>query len=267
MSKKNEITPLSLKVNTLQRTFMWYFMSGLLDLVHVVEYPKSGGTWVSQMISEYLNLPFPRNETPRFEKCVMHGHYLHSNRFENVICVLRDGRDIMVSAYYHKLFYRNDGKNWIVDKHRKDMPFHDYDNIKKNLPLFIEFMFEEESKGLKHFSWSEFVNSWYNKETLIIKYENLLIDPLSEMNLALVNISDKEINKNKLKEVIDKFSFENQSKRKPGEEDTSSFLRKGISGDWKNKFNKKAKMTFQHFAGEELVISGYEKSKNFEHWN
>jgi len=35
-------------------------------------------------------------------------------------------------------------------------------------------------------------------------------------------------------------------------------LRKGISGDWKNKFSREAKQIFNEYAGKELIQLGYE---------
>ncbi len=60
---------------------------------------------------------------------------------------------------------------------------------------------------------------------------------------------------------MDKYSFSKQSKRKQGVEDPKSFLRKGIAGDWKNKFTKKSAKIFDYYAGDILISLGYEKDK------
>jgi hypothetical protein len=49
-----------------------------------------------------------------------------------------------------------------------------------------------------------------------------------------------------------------QSGRKPGEVKINSFLRKGVVGDWQNHFSQEACEIFNHFAGNELIILGYE---------
>ena len=46
-------------------------------------------------------------------------------------------------------------------------------------------------------------------------------------------------------------------------ENISSFLRKGVAGDWKNKFNKEAAMIFDHYAGDMLIKLGYETDHNW----
>jgi hypothetical protein len=67
----------------------------------------------------------------------------------------------------------------------------------------------------------------------------------------------------RLKEVSEKYSFKNQARRDPGEEKKSSFLRKGIAGDWRNYFNKETRAVFQEYAGKELIRLGYEKDDSW----
>jgi len=57
--------------------------------------------------------------------------------------------------------------------------------------------------------------------------------------------------------------FEKQSGRKPREESTSRFMRKGIVRDWENHFSKQAAIIFNHYAGKELIRLGYEKDDNW----
>ena len=51
-------------------------------------------------------------------------------------------------------------------------------------------------------------------------------------------------------------SFEAKSGRKPGQEDQNSFVRKGISGDWRNKFTPEHKARFKEIAGDLLIRVG-----------
>jgi DNA gyrase/topoisomerase IV subunit B len=81
---------------------------------------------------------------------------------------------------------------------------------------------------------------------------------LLDQQFSCLNVSKGIIQK-----VVSKYSFENQTKRKPGEENTNSFLRKGVSGDWKNYFNEEAKDIFKRHAGDLLIKLGYEKDLNW----
>jgi hypothetical protein len=58
---------------------------------------------------------------------------------------------------------------------------------------------------------------------------------------------------------IESASFEKLSRgRKRGEEDPSSFFRKGVAGDWKNVFTERDRKVFSEEAGELLVRLGYQ---------
>lgn len=112
-----------IKFEALFRRIMNYGFSGVLPLYIVTEYPKSGGSWFSQMLSDCLKVPFPRNEFPKLKSSVMQGHYKYSPRFKNVFCILRDGRDIMVSFYYHSLFENERYNSQLVEYTRKKSTF------------------------------------------------------------------------------------------------------------------------------------------------
>lgn len=85
------------KTNALTRALMPYALSSPLSLYVVNEYPKSGGTWVGQMLGRALNVPFPRNRFPVPRSSIMHSHYLDPRGLRNVVLAWRDGRDVMVS--------------------------------------------------------------------------------------------------------------------------------------------------------------------------
>jgi hypothetical protein len=144
----------------------------------------------------------------------------------------------------------------LVEITRRDLNFDDYTDIKKNMPRFIEYKFN--NKKYPRFTWSEFVNSWLNKNAPIITYEDLLIDPIKVLSEAIHKVCNVQPDEDRLKKISEKYSFKNQAGRNPGDEDMFSFLRKGISGDWKNVFSKEASRVFNKFAGNELIKLGYE---------
>ncbi|MCA1847755.1 MAG: sulfotransferase domain-containing protein [Actinobacteria bacterium] len=61
--------------------------------------------------------------------------------------------------------------------------------------------------------------------------------------------------------IVEEFSFERQAGRRPGEEDRGSFLRKGVVGDWRNYFSPEAREMFDRYAGDELILLGYERDR------
>ena len=100
----------------------------------IVEYPKSGGTWLGQLMSGYLELPFPRNKFPTLLRSIYHSHYqpkylIPKNR--KILWLVRDGRDISVSFYYHQTLWSNKNKldPKTVSYTRKKLAFKDYMDI------------------------------------------------------------------------------------------------------------------------------------------
>lgn len=246
-----------LMLNTMSRGMLVYAASSWLPIYIVTEYPKSGGTWVSQMLAEYFDIPFPRNRLPKLRSAIMHGHYLYFPTMRRVFVVMRDGRDVMLSLYYHCLVLRDDQFNAPIVAHtQKALPFADYDDVRANLPQFIDYLFT--SKRHPRFTWPEFVNSWSGKNAPFLYYEKLLHDPVRELGGAIAQVANVHPDEQKLEKIIDKYSFKNQTSRNPGEEDKQSFLRKGIAGDWKNHFSPEARKVFHAYAGQELIKLGYE---------
>src|SRR6266496_6715756 len=258
---KDNRSYISKKYAALKRYYMWYCVSKKLDLILVSEFPKSGGTWYCQMLSDYLQLPYPRNRTPRLEKSVLHGHPLYSPHFNKIVCVIRDGRDVLVSCYHHMYFGNSIMQSSTVQHYRVRAPFKNFENIKENMPAHIEYMFTKFTLGIEKINWSSFVQSYINKKNVVfVKYENLLSNAEKEMTGSIITLLDDShiIDSQRLQKVIQNNSFENLSKRKKGEENKTEFLRKGIAGDWKIYFSKEACQLFDYFGGNELMNLGYE---------
>ena len=64
------------KSEQLWRLLYLHGLTKLFSTVLVCEYPKSGGTWLGQLISTYLQISFPRNRHPMPGNNLFHGHYL-----------------------------------------------------------------------------------------------------------------------------------------------------------------------------------------------
>lgn len=218
------------------------------------------------MLSTYLAVPFPRNESVSLLKrqtCILHGHHKYCDRFKNALYVFRDGRDVMVSAYYYFLVPNERNAEWAIEHKRalkKKLAIEDVSDVQGNLPKLIRHLFTTYSRGMFRFSWSEFVDSVVGRDAHIIKYEDLLDDRANTLAGGLRTITGEEPDMEKVRKVCDEFSFENQAGRKPGVENTSSFLRKGVAGDWKNKFTRAAAEVFHSYAGKQLIAAGYEKN-------
>ena len=239
---------------------MVHLLSGPLPLYVVNEFPKSGGTWLGQMLARALGIPFPRNRYPVLRPSIMHGHYLHPAGMRNVVVAWRDGRDVMVS-WYHQCLFSHERKNDLqVERARRDLPFADYDDVRGNLPAFIEWSFTR--PRAPRFSWSEFVRRWHPRRDVVhVRYERLREDTPGELARVVAALTGERLDPARAAAIADEFSFERQTGRRAGEEDKRSFLRKGVVGDWRNYFTPEAREVFDAFAGTELVLLGYERDR------
>jgi hypothetical protein len=211
------------------------------------------------MLAEALNVPFPRNTTrPRFESSVLSGHHLYSPHFRNVTAVIRDGRDVMVSAYYYLLFKNEVNRQFGVDHHRRQLRFADFDDLPANLPRFIEYMFESFARQRFHFSWSEFIDSWLPRGVPIVRYEQLLLRPAEILQERVAALTGRSLHELAAQAIVEKYSFRKLSGRQPGDAINTSFVRKGVAGDWKNHFSFEARQVFDSYAGAQLITAGYE---------
>lgn len=266
------------KLSNGSRQFLVYNFAGLLNLNLVIEYPKSGGTWLGQLVSSCLGIPFPRNRMPLLKRSLLHGHFLpigNIGKAENIFFMVRDGRDVMVSMYYHFLIWNEKNKLHPKDilYYRKKLGFKDYDDIKENLTDFIDFVFTDKPSKLIKFrhegTWRDFNEKWLNfiedssGNIVVTSYESLLMNPETELKSILFKIGIEQPDQERIKKIVEEFSFANQAGRNQGVEDAKNFLRKGITGDWKNKFTKKSASVFDHYAGDMLIRLGYEKNSSW----
>ena len=228
----------------------------------LTEHPKSGGTWVGQMIAEYLGIPNPSNRLPPRRRCIVHGHYLYVANANDTIVMWRDGRDVMVSHYYYHLLIRSTVMPGWANAQRKRLDIEDAHDVQRYLPRFIDYCFTDGPPW--NMSWASFVETWKNRTGYVeTSYEAMKENPKQEMKKILLYLSVHRIDDTKLDSCISKFSFENVTGRKPGEENAYCFVRKGIVGDWKNKFTREAREVFDHYAGQTLIDLGYETDRSW----
>lgn len=228
----------------------------------VNEYPKSGGSWLTQMLGAALELPNPRRRLPMLRSSMMHGHYLRPNNIRDVVMVWRDGRDVAVS-FYHHLVGDNDFASKIARDHsRREMGIIDPGDVAGNMPRFVELLCE----GRLHpgFGWQDFYAQWHGHPRVKAetRYEAMLADPggeLFRLSQALgANRTEAECDT-----IAERFTFKAQAKRDAGTEDKTSFLRKGIAGDWRNHFSAEARQVFDHYCGDALIGLGYEPDRTW----
>lgn len=93
---------------------------------------------------------------------------------------------------------------------------------------------------------------------LELHYESLLEDTVSGL-VELFGFIGADGDGETLQRIADENSFERWSGRRPGEEQSGSFFRKGVAGDWRGVFNERDREAFERHAGDLLAELGYER--------
>ncbi|MDG5466839.1 sulfotransferase domain-containing protein [Deltaproteobacteria bacterium IMCC39524] len=239
---------------------------------YVCEYPKSGGTWLGQILSDYLRLPFIGHATifPIGMSSVIHNHWGFNRKLKRCFYLYRDGRDVMVSLYFHRMraikTEYDKPFNRAMEKRYKQLygVGFDPDDIVSNLPIFIQSEFQY--PRMARLNWRDHVNAWRagdGDKVVLLSYEEMHNDPASTLLRCLASFSENQVDQSALDEAITRNSFQAKTKRARGEEDRNSFVRKGIVGDWKNHFNRESAEVFDELAGPLLLDLGYEKNRSW----
>ena len=158
------------------------------------------------------------------------------------IHIIRDGRDCAVSGWFH------------ICRDTPDLAKITYHTFYDYVKVFVN-------------TWSELVRlglsfeSKNPKRCLTLKYEDLHKDIDSNL-IKLLEFLNMKVTPDIIQKCTESGAFKRLSKgRERGEEDRTSFYRKGIVGDWINYFDKKSLIFFENSAGNLLNSLGYEINK------
>ena len=119
------------------------------------------------------------------------------------IYVVRDPRNLINSFTNHYSIDKNTAKNFITSRQSVTGAL---ENMKRDNSIFTILG-----------SWNDHLKSWTSmNQNLLIKYEDLIINPLNEINKIikfLENLIDFSYNEKKINNIINSTSFENIMKK------------------------------------------------------
>jgi hypothetical protein len=233
-------------------------------------YPKSGTSWLCNLMGTALGLPFAKDsQLPVMMPAVLHGHWRYDRRLPPSLYIRRDGRDVVVSMYHFWVRGTRMTKN---PKFRRTLtnfflelygPGFDPADVHGNLPRFIEYQMTA-APTTHGMTWQEHIADWWDCPRVgHLTYEELLTDTAGTLWRALAQASGSEPDREMTELAALRHDFARSSGRKRGEQHLGSFLRKGVAGDWRNQFTREAGEVFDSFAGDALVEFGYEQDR---HW-
>lgn len=232
--------------------------------------PKSGSTWLARMLA---SIPGYREWVPTYITETNHAlrpeslrrpplgytvtklhcrpnpeHLALLNGLQRpYVILIRDLRDAVVSAY----FYLHG-----VYRHESAAPYRTL-GVEEGIARWMD------EKLADRIAW---IDGWMNghdpKWGLIVRYENLLRDPLGGFD-GICDHYEVDLTASQRRNIVQRHSFKRATGRTPGTQDAASFNRKGIAGDWANHFTPALKDQFKAITGDALVRFGYEKN---DHW-
>ncbi|MEO1670470.1 MAG: sulfotransferase domain-containing protein [Cyanobacteria bacterium J06631_2] len=248
--------------------------------MYVVGYPKSGNTWLCFLLAYCLNAEYddvdapgvhPKNEYqrryvkggldhPSYQDQV--GQILKTHcqggelapSSEPLAYLIRDGRDVMVSYYFFHRAYFNPrnfsfAKRYLVKTRNLVRQSFKATDSEADFSLFLRQHTDE---------WVSHVTTWLKRHpTAIIRYENLKAIPNQTLQDVFAELG-VEVAPATVQQALEIFDFKQLAKRKEGEEDRSSFFRKGIVGDWQNHFSPADLEFFESKAASVMQQVGYE---------
>ena len=236
---------LKVKISAARHQLFVRGLAGIAPYYVVNEFPKSGGTWLAQMLADALDLPFRRHTPIQYEPSVTHGHFLRPHGLRNVVIMWRDPRDILVSFYYHCFFVNEHNNALLVHLMKRRCPFRDYSDIRSNLPTFIKFV--TKTPITPSFSWRDFATSWADREDVVhTSYESLRADTPSEISRIVSDLTGKTLTNSEAAQVTDRHSFVRAKGRASLSTDVEmSFVREGSVGGWERHFSSQAMDVFE----------------------
>ncbi|PIE34919.1 hypothetical protein CSA56_06270 [candidate division KSB3 bacterium] len=232
----------------------------------VVGYPKSGNTWLTRLVAELIECPvqgfFDEPENPEMaiegqerisDYVVFKGHqpfhFIQGRiKHRNIIYVVRDVRDVAVSGAYYFNFPSTSEKTRdffhfslikrFVDKRKK--------MLEKQAKIWG--MIQVLDKGSNTMTrwcrvpWDIHVNEYVDQNILIVRYEDLLANPVIQCKRILAHLNLERTDK-KINEAIHMQSFTIAKNRflAQGDHKRAYFLRQGKSGGWEKHLTRKQK--------------------------
>jgi hypothetical protein len=204
------------------------------------------------------------DKSPQHTECLDEMHEVYPDA--RVIHIVRDGRDVAVSAMHHWWRLAKDREEGIFELTPEELEIRDeylQDRgafLASGRSMFIEVRLAQLARR-----WSYRIGKAHHEGTTLygdryleIRYEDLLRDTPNTLRRVFEFLHARRGDA-VIERCIRASKFERASNRRQGEEDPNSFFRKGVAGDWRDVFTERDREIYGNLAGERLIEMGYEK--------
>lgn len=231
----------------------------------IVGYPKSGTTWLTRLVAELTQSPAVgywlndnySNVTEGLDRvsssqCFQSHHIyqeLSCSPNDKIIYLIRDPRAVVVSAVHHFTFgirAIKENIHWLPYSNKI------YFYLLKLINLFLskEYKFQRVSSAILQgdkyiskwceYSWSTHVQSYSKQNVLVLKYEDLISNPVEECQ-KIGYYLNANLNDERIKTAIEKQSFKKRKADfdRKGMKNQSKHLREGKANAWRKELPEK----------------------------
>ena len=203
-----------------------------------------------------------RDKSPQHTECLDEIHELYPDA--RIIHIVRDGRDVAVSAMHHWWRLAADQPDGVFELTPEELRIRDAYHADREAFLSSgRSIFTEERLSQLARRWNHRVGKahrdgtrHYGERYMEIRYEDLLADGPETLR-RIFRLLGARTDERAVEICTKAGSFERVSSRRPGEEDPRSFFRKGVAGDWKGVFTDRDRELYGELAGEQLDRLGY----------
>jgi len=244
-------------------------------VVFIAGLPKSGTTWLKRMVAGYPGfheVMIPDVASYELAAGGSHDYELPDDvffRLQDALVVMK--MHVHGSPHNAGLLARHEVPYVVLYRDLRDVAISYYFYVTQTPwhPDFPLYRGLELADGLRMFAdrtlsaYVRWIESWRSNAdprlSLMLRYEDLLADTCASF-----------------RRVADHFGFDSSAAatdpiietnsfaaltggRRPGEEDPRSFLRKGVSGEWRRRFPDDVREHYESIIGDYMVHLGYEE--------
>jgi Sulfotransferase domain len=241
--------------------------------IFIVSYPKSGNTWTRFLLGNLINTNEPvtfanvENLLPslyvhsdrklRTLPRILKSHDCFDPRYQTVIYIVRDPRDVLVSAYHYAIKLNALPPGW---------------GIEKFVPALLDGSFDFGRLVSPRFgSWYDNVASWlamrHNRKFLLLRYEDMIEDPEREL-VRVADFLGLEATPERLTRAVQLSSADHMrelEKKQSAEWSLTkntrpdiAFVRKANAGGWRSELHPQTIAEIEKAWGPLMQTLGYE---------